>query len=335
MKAVAVHEHGGTENLVYHTDYEDPTPGPGDVVLRVKACSLNYHDIFTRNGMPGIKLSLPVIPGLDVAGEIAEVGPDVTDWKVGDRVLVDPLNRVEGGLQGETYNGGLAEYCKTRAHQLVRIPEGVTYAQAASLPVAYGTAHRMMFTNGNIKAGEKALILGASGGVGTGALLLAKMIGMEVLAAGSSESKLARLTEMGADHVVDYSKEEFHKKVYELFGKPHRRSFDGGVDVVVNFTGGETWVPSLRSLKRGGRLLTCGATAGFDPKTDLRFVWNFELKACGSNPWAREDLEALMGYIQEGKMKPVIDRELPLDKAQEALGLIEDRKVIGKVIVTP
>ncbi|WP_018699017.1 quinone oxidoreductase family protein [Amorphus coralli] len=335
MKAVAVHEHGGPEFLVYHTDYEDPQPGPGDVVLRVKACSLNYHDIFTRRGMPGIKLALPVIPGLDVAGEIAEVGPDVTDWKVGDRVLVDPLNRVEGGLQGETYNGGLAEYCKTRAHQLVRIPDGVTFAQAASLPVAYGTAHRMMFTNGGAKAGEKALILGASGGVGTGALLLAKMVGMEVLAAGSSEEKLARLKELGADEVVDYSKEEFHKKVYELYGKPHRRSFDGGVDVVVNFTGGETWVPSLRSLKRGGRLLTCGATAGFDPKTDLRFVWTFELKVCGSNSWAREDLEALLGYIEEGKMDPVIDRELPLDKSQEALGLIEDRKVIGKVIVTP
>ena len=335
MKAVAIHEHGGPDHLVLESSFPDPSAGPGDAVLAVKACSLNYHDIFTRRGMPGIKLKLPIVPGLDVAGEIVELGPDVEGWSVGDRVLVDPLNRVEGGLQGETANGGLAEYCKARAHQLVRIPDGVTFAQAAALPVAYGTAHRMMFANGHSKAGEKILILGASGGVGTGALLLAKMAGMEILAAGSSEEKLRRLEELGADQVVDYTKEEFHKKVWELYGKPHRRSFEGGVDVAVNFTGGDTWVPSLRSLKRGGRLLTCGATAGFDPKTDLRFIWTYELKILGSNSWAREDLEALLGYIAEGRMAPVIDREFPLEQAREALGLIEDRKVIGKVILAP
>ena len=148
MRAMVLREHGGLDKLSYDPNFPDPDIGPGDVLLRVRATSLNYHDIFTRRGMPGIKIPLPVIMGLDVAGEIVKVGDGVDGWKPGDRVLVDPLNRVEGGLMGETMNGGLAELCKARAHQLVRIPDNVSFEQAAALPVAYGTAHRMMTTNG-------------------------------------------------------------------------------------------------------------------------------------------------------------------------------------------
>lgn len=335
MKAALVKAHGGPEMLEVINDHPMPEIGEGDALIRVKATSLNYHDVFTRQGMPGIKLDLPVVPGLDLAGEVAEIGPGVTDFAVGDRILVDPLNRIEGGLQGETFDGGLQEYAKVRAHQLIRLPDGVSYEQAASLPVAYGTAHRMMFTNGGIKAGDKVLVLGASGGVGTGAVLLSKIAGAYVIACGSSDEKLAKLTEIGADEVIDYTKVQFEKEIFSRFGKPNRRSFDGGVDVVVNFTGGDTWVPSLKALKRGGKLLTCGATAGFDPKEDLRFIWTFELKIFGSNSWAREDLEALLKLIDEGKLKPTIDKVLPLDQAREALRLIEEREVIGKVIVTP
>ena len=154
MKAAVVRAHGGPERLAFETDFPDPQPGEGDVVLAVKACSLNYHDVFTRRGMPGIKVPMPIIMGLDVAGEIAEVGPGVTGWKIGDRVLVDPINRVEGGLMGETVHGGLAELCRARAHQLVRIPDGVSFADAAALPVAYGTALRMMTTNGHVAKGR-------------------------------------------------------------------------------------------------------------------------------------------------------------------------------------
>ncbi|WP_088344790.1 MULTISPECIES: zinc-binding dehydrogenase [Rhodomicrobium] len=335
MKAALVKAHGGPENLVIVEDHPVPAIGEGDVLLRVRAASLNYHDVFTRSGMPGITLKLPVVPGLDISGEIAEVGPGVTNFAPGDRVLVDPLNRVEGGLMGETQDGGLQEFARVRAHQLVRLPDNVSFEQAAALPVAYGTAQRMLFTNGGIKAGDKILVLGASGGVGTGAVLLAKLAGATVIAAGSSEAKLAKLTEIGADQVIDYTKADFAKEVFTRFGKPNRRSYDGGVDVVVNFTGGDTWVPSLRALKRGGKLLTCGATAGFDPKEDLRFIWTFELKILGSNSWAREDLETLLRLISEGKLNPVIDRVFPLDEAREALRLIEERQVIGKVIVTP
>jgi alcohol dehydrogenase len=335
LKAAIIKAHGGPEMLEVVHDWPRPEIGPGDVLLKVRAASLNYHDVFTRNGMPGIKLTLPVVPGLDLAGEVVELGEGVHDFTVGDRVLVDPLNRVEGGLQGETCDGGLQEFARVRAHQLIRMPANVSFEQAASLPVAYGTAHRMMVTHGRIKAGEKVLVLGASGGVGTGAVLLAKLMGAHVIGCGSSEAKLKALLDMGADEVIDYTKADFSKEVFARFGKPHRRSFDGGVDVVVNFTGGDTWVPSLRSLKRGGRLLTCGATAGYDPKEDLRFIWTFELNIQGSNSWAREDLEELLRLISKGRLHPVIDKVLPLEEAGEALRLIEERKVVGKVIVAP
>ncbi|AMG86919.1 zinc-binding dehydrogenase [Bordetella bronchiseptica] len=335
MKAVVIHGHGGPEVLQYDTAFPDPKAGEGDVILRVKATSINYHDVFTRRGMPGIKLDFPVIMGLDVAGEIVEVGPGVQGWKAGDRVLVDPINRAEGGLMGETVHGGLAELCKAREHQLIRIPDGVSYEQAAALPVAFGTAYRMMNTIGQVQAGEKVLVLGASGGVGVGCVMLAKIAGAQVIACASSEAKMQRLRELGADHVINYADTDFAKAIYELYGKPHRRKFDGGVDVAVNFTGGDTWVKSMRCLRRGGRLLTCGATAGYDPQTDLRFIWTFELNIRGSNGWMREDLDALLGLVQSGKMQVPIDRVLSLQDAGEALRLIEDREVMGKVVVTP
>ncbi len=335
MKAAVIHNHGGPASLKIEPDWPAPTAGAGDVVVRVRACSLNYHDIFTRNGMPGVKLNLPVVPGLDIAGEIVETGPDVSGWKAGDRVLIDPRNRVEGGLQGETFNGGLAELTKARAHQLIRIPDDVSFAEAAALPVAYGTAHRMLFTVGAIKAGDKILVLGASGGVGTGTVLLAKLAGAEVIACASSPQKLARLKDLGARHLINYAETDFVPEIYRLYNKPHRRHYEGGVDAVVNFTGGDTWVRSFRVLQRGGKLLTCGATAGHDPKTDLRYIWSFELKILGSNSWEREDLTALLEMVASGKLKPVIDRTFPLGEAAEALRLIEDREVFGKVIVEP
>src|SRR5690606_34343023 len=155
----------GPEVLQHESDFPDPTPGEGDVILKVTATSLNYHDVFTRRGMPGIKLNFPIIMGLDIAGEIVDVGPGVTEWKAGDRVLVDPINREEGGLMGETMHGGLAQYCRARAHQLIKIPANVSDEQAACLPVAFGTAYRMMTSIGQVSKDEKVLVLGASGGV--------------------------------------------------------------------------------------------------------------------------------------------------------------------------
>ncbi len=334
MKAVVLKQHGAIDSLEYVTDFPDPQVIDGHVVIRVGATSFNYHDIFTVRGMPGIKVPMPMIIGLDIAGEILEVGGGVNGWKAGDRVLVNPLNK-QKGLMGEMMHGGLAEKCLVAADQLISMPAGVTFAEAAALPVAYGTAHRMIVTHDTIKKGEKVLVLGASGGVGTGCVLLAKMLGAEVIACASSADKIQRLKDLGADHVINYKDTDFSKWAIEKFGKPQRRNYEGGVDVVINFTGGDTWAPTLKCVKRGGKILVCGATAGFDPKEDLRYIWSFELKVIGSNSFYDENLKALMDLIQEGKMKPVIDEVLPLEKAAAGLKLIEDRAVFGKVIVCP
>ena len=334
MKALVLGKHGGLDELNVVGDYPMPQAVEGHVVIRVRASSFNYHDVFTVKGMPGIKVPLPVVIGLDMAGEVSEVGSGVSRWKAGDRVLVNPVNRKKG-LMGEMLDGGMAEYCLVAADQLVAMPDGVTFEQAASLPVAYGTAHRMLITHKTVKQGDRVIVLGASGGVGTGCVILAKLLGAEVIACASSEEKMRRLKEMGADEVVDYTKVDWSKWAVEKYGKPQRRTYDGGVDVVVNFTGGDTWVPSLRCLKRGGKLLVCGATAGYDPKEDLRYVWSFEIEIKGSNSFYDEDLAGLMTMIQKGQIKPVIDKVLPLEQAREGLRLIQDREVIGKVVVTP
>src|SRR6266699_2942003 len=336
MKAFVLREHGaGGARL--ETDFPDPVSGEGDVVVRVRATSLNYHDVFTRRGMPGIRIAMPAIMGLDVAGEIAAIGPGVSGWQLGERVLGDPINRVEGGLTGETVHGGLAEYCRLRTHQLVRIPDGVSFEQAAALPCAYGTAQRMMYTNGRVAAGEKVLILGASGGVGVCCVQLAKAAGATVIAATGSAQKAARLHALGADHTINYAEQDFVPEVWGLCGKPARRGAgsDNGVDVVVNYTGGDTWTKSLRVLRVGGRLLTCGATAGYDPAEDIRFIWTFELQILGSNGWARDDITALLEMVEAGRLEAVIDETFPLERAPEALARLEERLVFGKLVITP
>jgi NADPH:quinone reductase-like Zn-dependent oxidoreductase len=334
MKALVLRTHGDLANLELVRDSPIPQAVAGYAVIRVRASSFNYHDLFTVKGMPGIRVPLPVIIGLDMAGEITELGDGVGKWRIGDRVLVNPVNKKKG-LMGEMLDGGMAEYCLVSADQLIAIPDKVTFAEAASLPVAYGTAHRMLITHNTVKKGDKVLILGASGGVGTACVIIAKLLGAEVIACASSDKKLHRLKGLGADEVVDYTKVDWSKWAVEKYGKPQRRSYDGGVDAVINFTGGDTWLPSLRCIKRGGKLLVCGATAGHDPKEDLRYVWSFEINIQGSNSFYDEDLRALMDLIQESKMKPAIDKVVPLDQAIEGLRLLRDREVIGKVVVEP
>jgi NADPH:quinone reductase-like Zn-dependent oxidoreductase len=334
MRALVLKTHGDLGNLELVRDYPIPQAVAGHVVIRVRASSFNYHDLFTVKGMPGIHVPLPVIIGLDMAGEVTELGEGVANWNTGDRVLVNPVNKKKG-LMGEMLDGGMAECCLVSADQLVAIPDRVSFTEAASLPVAYGTAHRMLITHKTVKQGDKVVVLGASGGVGTGCVIIAKLLGAEVIACASSEKKLRRLKEIGADEVLDYTKVDWSKWAVEKYGKPQRRSYDGGVDVVINFTGGDTWVPSLRCIKRGGKLLVCGATAGHDPKEDLRYVWSFEINIQGSNSFYDEDLSGLLALIEDGKMKPVIDKVLPLDQAIEGLRLVRDREVIGKVVVTP
>ena len=334
MKALVLTRHGDLDELQVVKDKPRPTATAGHVVVRVGASSFNYHDVFTVRGMPGIKVPLPVVIGLDLAGTVTEVADDVRGWKPGDRVLVNPL-KPGVGLMGEMTDGGMAEYALVDAAQLIPLPKSVSVEQAAALPVAYGTAHRMLITHKTVKKGDRVLILGASGGVGTACVILAKHLGAEVIACAGSEEKANALKALGADHVVNYRETDFAAWAIERYGKPQRRTYEGGVDVVINFTGGDTWRPSLKCLKRGGTLLVCGATAGYDPKEDLRYIWSFELTVKGSNSFYREDLTALLDMIADKAIDPLIDRVLPLEQAAEGLRLIRDREVLGKVVVTP
>jgi alcohol dehydrogenase len=334
MKAIWFSEHGGVDVLRFG-EFAEPTLENGQVRVRVRACSLNYHDVFTRRGMPGIKVPLPMIPGCDCAGEVIELGPGVSGWKAGDRVLVDPVERLANGrfrFIGDNALGAYAESVVVGAGQLLPLPEAVSFEDASCLPVAYGTSHRMLRARGKLRAGETILILGASGGVGTSCLLLAKRLGAYVIAAAGSEEKCRRLEELGADETIDYKRVDFARYCREKTGG---LLAGGGYDVVVNFTGGETWAPSLRCVKAGGRLLTCGATAGFDPPTDIRYIWSGELDVRGSNGWRREDLAALIEMVASRELFPVIDRVVPLERGIDAHRAMEDRGFFGKIVIAP
>lgn len=335
MRAMVLREHGGLDKLVHETDYPDPVCGPADVLIRTRACALNYHDVFTRRGMPGIRLRLPVIVGNDAAGEVVQVGSAVAAWKAGDRVLVDPTNRVQGGFMGETFDGGLGEFIRLPEHMLIPLDDGIDFATAASLPVAYGTAHRMMVERGRVRSGETVLILGASGGVGTCCVQLAKMAGARVVVCASTDEKLARLAECGADIGINYATQDWVAECHRQFGRATTRGGPaGGVDMVINFTGGDTWTKGLRVLRRDGRMLTCGATAGFEPKEDIRYIWTFELNIMGSNGWSRADILALLAMVKQGALRPVLhEKRYALEDGREAMRQIEERLAFGKIIV--
>lgn len=333
MRAAVVYENGPVENITLVEDYPDPVLEDGWVILAVKACSLNYHDIFSRRGMPGIKLPLPLITGSDVAGEVVELGPHCTGVQVGDRVLVDPMLPAVGMI-GERYDGGRAELCRAHYSQLVPIPDNVSYEHASAIPLAYATAHRMMYHRAQVSAEDTVLILGASGGVGTASVLLAKMAGAQVIACASSPDKLQRLEQLGANHLINYVAQDMREQVWDLVGKP-RITGAGGVDLVVNCTGGGTWTDSTRCMKVGARLVTCGATAGFQEHIDVRYVWTYEHNLMGSNGWRRSDIESMLTYAATGALMPVVDRVMALDETIDAERLMEAREVFGKIVLVP
>ena len=325
MKALVLRRHGGLNDLEVVDNYQIPRATEGHVVIRVRASSFNYHDVFTVRGMPGIKVPLPVVIGLDMAGEIAEVGDDVSGFKRGDRVLVNPLDKKKG-LMGEMLDGGMAEYCLVAADQLVAMPAHVTFEEAASLPVAYGTAHRMLITHDTIRKGERVLVLGASGGVGTGCVILAKHLGAEVIACASSADKMKRLKELGADEVINYMNVDF---VGEILKRTKKR----GVDLVVEHVGGDFLEKSIRCLTRGGRVVTVGGTKSYDCKVPVNYIFHKELQIIGSNSATKHNLEVMMPLLGGGKLKTVIDRVFPLQEAADAHRYLESGKQFGKVVL--
>jgi alcohol dehydrogenase len=333
MKAVVFHQHGPLDNLRYE-DYPDPRPGPTEVLIRVGAVALNGFDPMVLRGIPGLKTPLPMIPGADIAGQIVELGDSVdrSRWRVGNRVTVIPNQPT--GMMGETKRGGCSELVAVEQDYLLPIPDAVSFVEASCLPVAYGTALRMIETRGQLQRGDKVLILGASGGVGTCCVQLAKSIGCEVIACASSDWKLARLKELGADHTINTSTQNYVAEIHRMYGKPRIRG-GGGVDVIINYTGGETWAECFRVLKLQGKLLTCGATAGYDPKTDIRYIWSFEFNILGSNGWTVEDQRELLRRVADGRVKPVVHCERPLSEIKIPFKELMDREVFGKAVLIP
>jgi len=327
MEAAVIHEHGGPECMrVEPTDR--PVPGPDEISVRVGACGVSHLDIFVRRGMPGVTIPLPHIAGGDVTGWVEGVGENVSAVETGSPVLIDPA--IPEGTLGEGRAGGLAEYVVVPAANAIPLSgdDIGRLVAVAALPIAYGTAQRMLFDRGQLRAGETVAVLGSSGGVGVACLQLAKRADATVIAITSSDAKADRLRELGADTAIVARDGEFGKQVWEATGKQ-------GADVVVDFTGEATWPQSLRCTKKHGRLVTCGATSGHDAVTDLRYVWVREIDIRGSDGWTRDGLMELVRLVEGGELDPVIHAVYPLSRAGGALEEMEERRAFGKVVVVP
>jgi alcohol dehydrogenase len=334
MKAAVYHEHGGTEQIRIE-DVPAPICGPKDAIVRVRAAALNGFDPMMLMKTTGLKTPLPMVPAGDAAGEVVETGGEVdaSQWPLGTPVTIYPMVPGEG-MTGETRLGACSQYIRIPATNLVRMPEGLSFEEAASLPIAYGTALRMMRVRGRIAAGEKVLIWGATGGVGVACVQLAKAAGAEVIACGSAAWKLERLRQLGADVAIDTSAENVREAVWQRFGKPSTRG-GGGVDVVVNYIGGDTWVESLKLLGTGGRMVTCGATAGYATGNDVRYIWSYELTIIGSNGWSMDDQAEVLRMARDREIEPVIHAIRPLAETGTAMQELIDRKVLGKLVLVP
>lgn len=342
MKAVRIHENGGLDVLTYE-EAPEPQAGPRDALIRVKACALNHLDLFVRRGIPGV--TLPHIPGSDVAGVVDALGEGAGGYgfTAGDRVVINPgvscgecefCRRGEDSMCeefhiiGEQVDGGYAELVRVPARNLMHIPEEFPFEEAASAPLVFLTAWRMLINRARVRPGEDVLVLGASGGVGTAAVQIAKFAGARVFAAAGTDEKLQKLTDLGVDVPLNYNRVDFSKEVWQRTNKR-------GVDVVVENVGEATWEGSLRALTRNGRLVTCGATTGPKVRTDLRrLFWN-QLQLIGSTMGTRSEFHHVMGLIWERKLQPVLDRTFPLQEAAEAQKRLENKERFGKIVLVP
>lgn len=342
MKAVIFREHGPVEVLRFVEDFPVPEPGPGQVRLQVAASALNRLDLFVRQGWPGLTLTMPHIGGADGAGIVDALGPGVTDWAVGDRAVIDPSlscgecafcragqhNLCEQfSILGEHTRGTFAGYVVVPARNLLRLPDGVSYAEAAA-GLVYLTAWHSLITRGGLKAGESVLIVGAGGGVNTASIQIARLAGVRVYVVGSSAEKLAQAEALGADVLIDRRREDWSQAVYRL---TDRR----GVDVVVDNVGAETLYGSIRALRRGGRLLIVGATSGPQFGLDVRYLFGKQIGLIGSTMAPRQDVEQVMALVFAGRLKPVIGAVLPLADVPEGHRLLERGAVFGKVVFAP
>ncbi len=340
MKAVVFNDHGGPE-VLHYTDAPDPVIKADEVLVEVRACALNHLDIWARGGLPGIDIPLPHILGNDIAGVVREVGPLVSWVKSGDEVMLHP--GVSCGHCGECLagrdnlcrdydiigyrrDGGYAQFVAAPAVNVIPKPRNLSWAEAAALPLVTVTAWHMLVTRAMLKPGEDVLIHAAGSGVGSIGIQIAKLCGARVIATASSDEKLAKAKELGADEVVNYSDQAWPKEVKRLTNKK-------GVDVVFEHTGAATWPGSIAALKSNGRLVTCGATSGFAAQTDLRLVFYKHLTILGSFMGSKAELLEAMKFVENGKIRAVVDQTLPLAEARRAHELMEDRAQFGKLVL--
>ena len=340
MKAVRIHEFGGPEVLRYE-DAPDPILRKDQVLVRVHACALNHLDVWVRKGLPGVKL--PHILGSDIAGEIAEVGEYVTGLKAGQRVLLAPMHfcghcaKCVAGVQnqcpeftalGNAVDGGNAEFISSPVANVLPIPDALDFNQAASVPLVFLTAWHMLVDRARVRPGQTVLVLGASSGVGIAAIQIAKMFDARVITTAGDEQKLEKGRQLGADYGIDHYKQKISVEVRRITNKE-------GVDIVVEHVGAATWDESMKSLKPGGTIVTCGATAGPTVSFDLRFLFARQLSFLGSYMGTMGDFREVMGHVFAGRLKPVVDQAFPLGQARAAHEYLEGSRMFGKIILNP
>ncbi|MEP0773501.1 MAG: zinc-binding dehydrogenase [Acidobacteriota bacterium] len=340
MQALVMRNHGGTEQLTL-AEVPRPRPGAGEVLVEVRAAALNHLDLFVLAGLPGLRLEMPHIGGADGAGVIAEVGEGVNGWRVGDEVVFNPglwcgqcefCRRgeeslcVNYGILGEHCAGTFAEFVKVPAVSLARRPAHLSWPEAAAFPLTFLTAWRMLVTRARLAAGETVLIHGIGGGVALAALALAVRLGAEVIVTSGSEEKLQRAREMGAKATINYATQDVVREVKGLTGKR-------GVDVVVETAGAATWMASLRSAARGGRIVTCGATTGPNPAEEVRLVFWNQLSILGSTMGSVRDWEGVVRAIDEWALRPVVDSVLPLAQGRAAYERMAQGGQFGKIVL--
>lgn len=338
MLAARVHEHGGPEVLKIET-VPDPQPRADQVLVRVHACGLNHLDIWVRKGIPGIKL--PLALGSDVSGEVVATGELCRRIKAGQRVVLSPglscrqcIKCLSGkdnecpqyGLLGAVHQGGYAELIAVPEYAVIPIPDNLDYVTAAAAPLVFVTAWHMLMTRAALQPGEDVLVLAASSGVGQAAVQIAKFMHCRVIATAGGEEKRQKAKDLGADHVIDHYEQDISAEVKKITGR--------GVDVVFEHVGVATWPKSLASMSRIGRLVTCGATTGFDAKVDLRHLFNKQLSLLGSFMGTMAELHTALQFVFSGQLRPIVDRTFPLSEAVAAHQYLEDKQQFGKVVLT-
>jgi NADPH:quinone reductase-like Zn-dependent oxidoreductase len=327
--------------VLRYEDVPDPQPRKDQVLIRIKACALNHLDLWVRKGLPGV--NLPHILGSDIAGEIVEVGEYVSAFKPGQRVLSAPMHfcnrcaKCVAGLQnqcreftvlGNGVDGGNCELIAVPAVNVIPIPDTLDFNQAASVPLVFLTAWHMLVGRAGIGLGQTVLVLGAGSGVGIAAIQIAKLFHARVITTAGDEKKLEKARALGADHGINHYQQKISQEVRRITDKE-------GVDIVVEHVGAATWDESIKSLKPGGTIVTCGATTGPNAAFDLRFVYSRQLTMLGSYMGTMGELHDVLGHVFAGRLKPVVDRAFPLKDIRAAHEHMEKSQMFGKIVLNP